>query len=135
MNLRTLASLALILPGAFAGLSGSGNAELLVLSTVSSTGTNTSLGAAQLLDNSDATILPLFSAALKAFDALNSDTVHQNASSLTTAGQAVSPEFSLSQMARFPYRSTRPLTRSATSGRRRQPTILVSKNIMAPLYT
>jgi hypothetical protein len=89
----------MILPSAFAALCSSGNAqETLVLSTVSSTGTNTSLGAAQLLDNSAATNGPLFSAALTAFDALNSDTIHQNASSLTSAGQAVSPEF-------FPYGS------------------------------
>ncbi len=93
MSSKTLAWLAMVLSGACVALPGSGNAqETLVLSTVSSTGTNTSIGTAQILDDSAATNGPLFNAALAAFDVLNSDTVHQNALSLTSAGQPVSPE-------------------------------------------
>jgi hypothetical protein len=99
MSSKTLACLAMILSAALATAPGSGNAqETLILSTVSSTGTNTSIGTAQILDDSAATNAPLFSAALGAFDALNSDTVHQNGFSLTSAGQAVSPQV-------FPYGS------------------------------
>src|ERR1700733_11865840 len=63
--------------------------ETLTLQTVHSTGTNTSQGTAQMLDLSDVTNGPLFGAALTAFNAKNSDTVHQNATSFTAAGQLV----------------------------------------------
>ena len=51
-------------------------------------------GAEQMLDISDATNGPLFGAALTAFNATqNSDTILQNATSFTAAGQLVSPQF------------------------------------------
>ena len=46
-----------------------------------------------MLDLSDATNAPLFGAALTAFNARNSDTVRQNATSFTPGGQLVSPQF------------------------------------------
>ena len=63
------------------------------MQTITSTGTNTSQGTAQMLDLSDATNGPLFGAALSAFNAKNSDTVFQNSTSFTPGGQLVSPQF------------------------------------------
>jgi hypothetical protein len=85
--------LATLLTGSAAWLSGSAKAqETLTLQTVHSSGANTSPGAAQTLDLSDATNQPLFDAALTAFNARNSDRVLQDATSFT-GGQAVSPQF------------------------------------------
>ena len=93
MQTQKLAALAAILGGAVALAAPAAAQETLTLQTVHSTGTNTSLGTAQMLDLSDATNGPLFGAALTAFNAKNSDTVHQNATSFTAAGQFVSPQF------------------------------------------
>jgi hypothetical protein len=93
MQTQKLAALAAIL-GAAAALALPANAqETFTLQTINSTGTNTSQGAAQMLDLSDATNAPLFGAALTAFNAKNSDTVRQNATSFTPGGQLVSPQF------------------------------------------
>src|SRR5580692_722137 len=93
MQTQKLAALAAILGGAV-GLALPADAqETLTLQTINSTGTNTSQGAAQMLDLSDATNAPLFGAALTAFNAKNSDTVRQNATSFTPGGQLVSPQF------------------------------------------
>jgi hypothetical protein len=100
MNSKPLLLLTTLLTGSAAGLSGSANAqETVTLQTIHSSGTNTSPGAAQLLDLSDGTNVPLFDAALTAFNARNSDTVLQNATSFTAAGQFVSPQF-------FPFGSS-----------------------------
>jgi hypothetical protein len=69
--------------------------ETLTLQTIQSPGTNLTTSSAQIIDLSSATNQPLFNAAVSAFNALNSDTVLQNASSFS-GGQQVSPEF-------FPY--------------------------------
>jgi hypothetical protein len=93
MQTQKLAALAAILGGAV-GLALPADAqETLTLQTINSTGTNTSQGIAQMLDLSDATNAPLFGAALTAFNAKNSDTVPQNATSFTPGGQLMSPEF------------------------------------------
>ena len=93
MDTQKLAALAAIL-GAAAALAPPADAqETFTLQTINSTGTNTSQGTAQMLDLSDATNGPLFGAALTAFNAKNSDTVHQNATSFTPGGQLVSPQF------------------------------------------
>jgi hypothetical protein len=96
---RTMSSkssffLATILMGSAAWLPGSASAqETFTLQTINSTGTNTSQGTAQMLDLSDATNGLLFEAALTAFNAKNSDTIRQNATSFTPGGQLVSPQF------------------------------------------
>lgn len=96
---RTMSSkssffLTTILMGSAAWLPGSASAqETFTLQTITSTGTNTSPGSAQMLDLSDATNAPLFEAALTAFNAKNSDTIRQNATSFTPGGQLVSPQF------------------------------------------
>ena len=64
----------------------------LTLQTIPSTGTNTSALTAQTIDLSDATNLPLFQAALSAFNVQNSDKILQNETSFSAAGQLVSPE-------------------------------------------
>ena len=94
MNSKPLLLLTTLLTGSAMGLSGSANAqETLTLQTVHSSGANTSPGAAQTLDLSDGTNVPLFDAALTAFNARNSDRVLQDATSFTAAGQFVSPQF------------------------------------------
>jgi hypothetical protein len=93
MQTQKLAALAAIL-GAAAALAPPADAqETFTLQTINSSGTNTSPGTAQMLDLSDATNGPLFGAALTAFNAKNSDTVRQNATSFTPGGQLVSPQF------------------------------------------
>ena len=93
MQTQKLAALAAILGGAVALAPPADAQETLTLQTIHSSGANTSLGAAQMLDLSDATNAPLFGAALTAFNAKNSDTVRQNATSFTPGGQLVSPQF------------------------------------------
>jgi PEP-CTERM motif len=94
MNSKPILLLTTLLTGSAAWLSGSANAQqTLTLQTIHSLGTNTSPGAAQTLDLSDATNVPLFDAALTAFNARNSDRVLQDATSFTAAGQFVSPQF------------------------------------------
>jgi hypothetical protein len=93
MQTQKLAALAAILGGAVALAPPADAQETLTLQTIHSSGANTSLGAAQMLDISDGTNLPLFSAALTAFNAKNSDTVRQDATSFTPSGQLVSPQF------------------------------------------
>ena len=93
MQTQKLVSLAAILGGAMALATPADAQETLTLQTITSTGTNTSQGAAQTIDISDATNLPLFNAALAAFKAKNSDTIFQNATSFTPGGQLVSPQF------------------------------------------
>ena len=94
MNTKLLLLLATALTGSAAWLSGAANAqETLTLQTIHSSGANTSPGAAQTLDLSDGTNVPLFDAALTAFNARNSDRVLQDATSFTAAGQFVSPQF------------------------------------------
>jgi hypothetical protein len=56
-------------------------------------GSNTTLASAQAIDISDATNVPLFNAALAAFDMTNSVTIHQDSASFSLGGQAVSPKF------------------------------------------
>ena len=73
MQTRKLAALAAILGAAAALAPPAAAQETFTLQTVNSSGTNTSQGAAQMLDLSDATNGPLFSAALTAFNARNSD--------------------------------------------------------------
>src|ERR1700722_575675 len=100
MNSKPLLLLATLLTGSATWLSGSANAqETLTLQTIHSSGMNTSPGAAQTLDLSDGTNVPLFDAALTAFNARNSDRVFQDATSFTAAGQFVSPQF-------FPFRAS-----------------------------
>jgi hypothetical protein len=100
MNSKPLLLLATLLTGNATWLSGSANAqETLTLQTIHSSGMNTSPGAAQTLDLSDGTNVPLFDAALTAFNARNSDRVLQDATSFTAAGQFVSPQF-------FPFRAS-----------------------------
>ena len=75
MQTQKLAALAAILAAAAALAPPADAQETLTLQTINSTGTNTSLGTAQMLDLSDATNAPLFGAALTAFNATrNSDT-------------------------------------------------------------
>jgi hypothetical protein len=94
MSSKSSFFLATILTGSAAWLPGSASAqETLTLQTINSIGTNTSQGTAQMLDLSDATNAPLFAAALTAFNAKNSDTIRQNATSFTPGGQPVSPQF------------------------------------------
>jgi hypothetical protein len=93
MQTQKLAALAAILGGAVALPASADAQQTFTLQTINSNGTNTSLGAAQMLDLSDATNAPLFGAALTAFNAKNSDTVRQNATSFTPGGQLVSPQF------------------------------------------
>ena len=93
MNSKPLLLLTTLLTGSAMGLSVSANAETLTLQTVQSSGANTSPGAAQTLDLSDGTNVPLFDAALTAFNVRNSDRVLQDATSFTAAGQFVSPRF------------------------------------------
>ena len=93
MQTQKLAALAAILGGAVALAPPADAQETLTLQTIHSSGANTSLGAAQMLDISDGTNLPLFSAALTAFNAKNSDTVRQDATNFTPGGQLVSPQF------------------------------------------
>ena len=93
MNSRPLLLLTTLLTGSAMGLSGSANAQqTLTLQTIHSLGTNTSPSATQTLDLSDGTNVPLFDAALTAFNARNSDRVLQDATSFTAAGQFVSPQ-------------------------------------------
>jgi hypothetical protein len=92
MHTQKFAALAAILGGAVALAPSADAQETLTLQTINSTGTNTSPGTAQMLDLSDATNGPLFAAALTAFNARNSDTVFQNATSFTPGGQLVSPQ-------------------------------------------
>ena len=83
-----------ILPGSIPLLVGSAYAqETFTLSTILSSGTNLSAGTAQTIDDSVATNEPLFNKALIASGRSNSDTVLQGASSFTTGGQLVSPQF------------------------------------------
>ena len=92
--------LAALLPGTALLLASSANAqETLTLQTIHPSGANLTTSTAQVIDLSAATNQPLFAAALKGFNALNSDIVLQNASSFTGGGQAVSPQF-------FPYLSS-----------------------------
>jgi hypothetical protein len=93
MQTQKLAALAAILAAAAALAPPADAQETLTLQTITSTGTNTSQQTAQMLDLSDATNGPLFGAALTAFNARNSDTVFQNATSFTPGGQLVSPQF------------------------------------------
>jgi hypothetical protein len=93
MQTQKLAALAAILGGAVALAPPADAQETLTLQTINSSGTNTSPGAAQMLDLSDATNAPLFGAALTAFNAKNSDTVRQDATNFTPGGQLVSPQF------------------------------------------
>jgi hypothetical protein len=86
MQTQKLAALAAILGGAVALPAPADAQQTFTLQTINSTGTNTSLGAAQMLDLSDATNAPLFAAALTAFNAKNSDTVRQDATSFTPGG-------------------------------------------------
>ena len=93
MRSQSLVAFAAFLCGASALSLSAAAQETLTLQTITSTGTNTSQGTAQMLDLSDATNAPLFGAALTAFNAKNSDTVRQNATSFTPGGQLVSPQF------------------------------------------
>jgi len=91
MQTQKLAALAAILFGAFAFAAPADAQVTLTLQTIDATGTNTSPGTAQTLDLSNATNGPLFGAALTAFNANNSDTVRQDATScFTPGGQLVS---------------------------------------------
>jgi PEP-CTERM motif len=96
MQTRKLGALAAILGGAVALAAPANAQETFKLQTIASTGTNTSQLTGQTLDLSDATNAPLFGAALTAFNAKNSDTVRQNATSFTLGvlgGQLVGPQF------------------------------------------
>ena len=93
MQTQKLAALAGILGGAVALAAPADAQQTLTLQTINSSGTNTSPATGQTLDLSNATNAPLFGAALTAFNAKNSDTVYQNATSFTPAGQPVSPQF------------------------------------------
>ena len=73
MQTQKLAALAAILGGAVTLAPPADAQETLTLQTITSTGTNTSPGTAQMLDLSDATNAPLFGAALTAFNAKNSE--------------------------------------------------------------
>ena len=92
MQAQKPAALAVFLSGAAALSAPAAAQETLTLQTIPSTGTNTSASTAQSIDLSDATNLPLFNAALAAFNAQNSDKIFQNQTSFTAAGQFVSPE-------------------------------------------
>jgi hypothetical protein len=94
MRTKVLVVLAAILPGSVPLLVGSAYAqEAFTISTLHSSGTNLSFATAQTIDDSVATNQPLFMNALIASGRRNSDTVLQGASSFTTGGQLVSPQF------------------------------------------
>jgi hypothetical protein len=93
MQASKLSAFAAFLSGATALLTPAIAQETLTLQTIPSIGTNTSPSTAQTIDLSDATNLPLFNAALAAFNVQNSDKILQNGTSFSAAGQFVSPEF------------------------------------------
>lgn len=94
MRSKVLVLLATILPGSVPLFVGWAYAqESFTVSTVHSSGTNLSFATAQTIDDSAATNQPLFMNALIASGRRNSDTVLQGASSFTTGGQLVSPQF------------------------------------------
>jgi len=92
MKSRTSAPAALILLVGGAAFPASAQ-ETLTLQTIQSNGTNLSYAVPQMIDLSAATNQPLFNADLSALDAQSFDTIRQNASSFTSAGQPVSPQF------------------------------------------
>ena len=92
MQAQKLSALAFLLSGAAALSAPVAAQETLTLQTIPSTGTNTSASTAQTIDLSDATNIPLFNAALAAFNAQNSDKIFQNQTSFSATGQFVSPE-------------------------------------------
>jgi hypothetical protein len=88
MQASKLSAFAAFLSGATALLTPAIAQETLTLQTIPSIGTNTSPSTAQTIDLSDATNLPLFNAALAAFNVQNSDKILQNGTSFSAAGQS-----------------------------------------------
>lgn len=93
MQAQKPAALAVFLSGAAALSAPAAAQETLTLQTIPSTGTNTSASTAQSIDLSDATNLPLFNAALAAFNAQNSDRIFKTKRVSPLPGNSLVPSF------------------------------------------